>query len=115
MAATSRRTPPGNVAHHVGEAESAIRGIRLFGFKSTRDPIDLSIRPLTIVAGKNSTGKSTAIQPLLLLKQTLEAPHEPDPLLLDGSCVKVHKSEELFWKGRTKSDRSAEWSRVWLF
>ena len=37
----------------------------------------IEIRPLTLLAGANSSGKSSMMQPLLLLKQTLEAPYDP--------------------------------------
>lgn len=74
-----------------------IDGIRIAGFKSFRDEHELDIRPLTILAGRNSTGKSTLMQPLLLLKQTLEAPFEASSLVLDGACVRVADSRQLFW------------------
>jgi len=46
---------------------------RLFvgGFKSIANEQAIEIRPLTILAGANSSGKSSMLQPLLLLKQTL--------------------------------------------
>ncbi|MCU0499471.1 MAG: ATP-binding protein, partial [Anaerolineae bacterium] len=42
-------------------------GVR--GFKSIREG-SIAIRPLTILAGANSSGKSSIMQPLLLMKQT---------------------------------------------
>ena len=56
------------------------------GFKSI-EKLSLPIKPLTILAGANSSGKSSAIQPILLLKQTLEATYDPGPLLLNGPNV----------------------------
>src|SRR5262249_9797636 len=53
------------------------------------------IRPLTLLAGANSSGKSSLLQPLLLLKQTLEATYDPGPLLLSGPNVKFTSSEQL--------------------
>jgi predicted ATPase len=58
------------------------------GFKSISEEQSVEIRPLTIFAGANSSGKSSAMQPLLLLKQTLEAPYDPGALLLNGPNVR---------------------------
>ncbi|MEA2600532.1 MAG: hypothetical protein QOF89_1524 [Acidobacteriota bacterium] len=67
---------------------SAVSAISIKGFKSFVDEQRIEIRPLTLLAGANSSGKSSALQPLLLLKQTLEAPFDPGPLLLDGPHVR---------------------------
>jgi AAA15 family ATPase/GTPase len=65
------------------------------GFKSVRDRTCIDIAPLTILAGANSSGKSSIMQPLLLLKQTLEAPYDPGALLLDGPNVSFTSSQQL--------------------
>ena len=64
-----------------------ITKIAVKGFKSIAEECEIDIRPLTILAGANSSGKSSIMQPLLMLKQTLEAPYDPGPLLLDGPNV----------------------------
>ena len=61
-----------------------ISTISVAGFKSISTERTLAIRPLTLLAGANSSGKSSMMQPLLLLKQTLEAQYDPGPLLLNG-------------------------------
>ena len=53
-----------------------ITKIAVKGFKSIAEECAIDIRPLTILAGANSSGKSSIMQPLLMLKQTLEAPYE---------------------------------------
>jgi predicted ATPase len=68
-------------------SQKGITEIMVRGFKSLYDESRIEIRPLTILAGANSSGKSSIMQPLLLLKQTLEAPYDPGPLLLDGPNV----------------------------
>jgi hypothetical protein len=79
-----------------GAAEpSAISEIQVAGFKSISDEQKIEIRPLTILAGANSSGKSSIMQPLLLLKQTLEAAYDPGPLLLNGPNVKFASAEQL--------------------
>jgi predicted ATPase len=65
------------------------------GFKSLSKEQSIEIRPLTVLAGANSSGKSSIMQPLLLMKQTLEASYDPGALLLDGSHVKFTSSDQL--------------------
>jgi hypothetical protein len=64
-----------------------LTGITVAGYKSIRTERTIEVRPLTLLAGANSTGKSSIMQPLLLFKQTLEAKYDPGPLLLDGPNV----------------------------
>jgi len=61
---------------------AGITSISAAGYKSLAKEQTIEIRPLTILAGANSSGKSSIMQPLLLLKQTLEALYDPGPLLL---------------------------------
>lgn len=72
-----------------------ITRISVQGFKSLYDECSIEIRPLTILAGANSSGKSSIMQPLLLMKQTLEAPYDPGALLLNGPNVKFTLAEQL--------------------
>ena len=71
-----------------------ITKITVKGFKSIAEECTIDIRPLTILAGANSSGKSSIMQPLLLLKQTLEAPYDPGPLLLDGPNVQFTEAAQ---------------------
>jgi hypothetical protein len=66
----------------------AITSLSISGFKSIVDEQTIEIRPLTLLAGANSSGKSSMMQPLLLLKQTLEALYDPGVLMLNGPNVK---------------------------
>src|SRR5438270_12368881 len=79
-----------------GREPSAIAEIQVAGFKSISDLQRVEIRPLTLLAGANSSGKSSMMQPLLLLKQTLEAPYDPGPLLLNGPNVKFTSARQFF-------------------
>lgn len=69
------------------------------GFKSIGERVEVEIRPLTLLAGANSSGKSSLMQAILLLKQTLEASYDPGPLLLNGPCVKFTSVEQLLHIG----------------
>src|ERR1051325_644055 len=72
-------------------------------FKSIPDEQSIEVRPLTILAGANSSGKSSIMQPLLLLKQTLEASYDPGALRLDGPNVRFTSAEQfLSHVGRDK-------------
>lgn len=61
-----------------------LTGITIENFKSYRDRTEIPLAPLTIVVGPNNSGKSSLIQTLLLLKQTLNDPNDHIPLRLDG-------------------------------
>ena len=78
-------TPPG-----------AITSVSVSGFKSIVSEQTLEIRPLTLLAGANSSGKSSMLQPLLLLKQTLETQYDPGPLLLNGPNAKFTSARQFF-------------------
>ena len=71
-----------------------ISKIAVKGFKSIAEECAIDIRPLTILAGANSSGKSSIMQPLPMLKQTLEAPYDPGPLLIDGPNVQFTEMEQ---------------------
>ena len=65
-----------------------LREYRLTNFKAFGETVTIPVRPLTLIFGANSSGKSSIFQSLLLLKQTLEEARNPDiPLLPKGSLV----------------------------
>ena len=76
-----------------------ITGLTVEGYKSFGKKQHLQIRPVTLLAGANSSGKSSVIQPLLLLKQTLESPFDPGPLKVDGPNVDFTRYSQLFTHG----------------
>lgn len=63
-----------------------LKNISLSNFKSFENLENLEVKNLTILVGKNSCGKSSIIQSLLLLKQTLESSLEL-PLALEGQYL----------------------------
>ena len=71
-----------------------ITRIAVEGFKSIATRQEIEIRPLTILAGANSSGKSAIMQPLLMLKQTLEATYDPGSLKIDGPNAKFTDAKE---------------------
>src|SRR5215813_11045814 len=83
-----------------------ITKITVSGFKSLRDESSIEVRPLTVLAGANSSGKSSIMQPLLILKQTLEAPYDPGPLLLNGPHIEFTRAEQFLSSGGEHKDFS---------
>ncbi len=77
------------------QIEQGITRLSVCGFKSISREQSIEVRPLTILAGANSSGKSSIMQPLLLLKQTLESSYDPGALLLDGPNVKFTSADQV--------------------
>lgn len=75
--------------------------ISVAGFKSICDEQSIEIRPLTVLAGANSTGKSSIMQPLLLMKQTLEAPYDPGAILLKGPNIEITETSQILSRLRS--------------
>lgn len=76
--------------------DNRITELNISGYKSLGKTQSLTIRPITLLAGANSSGKSSMLQPLLLLKQTLEASHDPGPLKIDGPNVVFSNTSQMF-------------------
>lgn len=88
-------------------ATNVLTAISVVGYKSLVDKQRIEIRPLTILAGANSGGKSSIMQPVLLLKQTLDAPYDSGSLLLGGPNVRLTSAAQLLSR-QSKSDIASE-------
>ena len=75
-----------------------LQKLTISGYKSITKPTTIAFGKLTVLAGVNSGGKSSLIQPLLLLKQTIEATHDPGPLKIDGPNVRFSELDQFFSK-----------------
>jgi predicted ATPase len=75
--------------------QGGITRVTVAGYKSISREQSIEIRPLTILAGANSSGKSSTMQPVLLLKQTLEATYDPGALLLNGPNVRFTSADQM--------------------
>lgn len=64
-------------------------------FKSIKKLHDFEIKPLTILSGVNSSGKSSFVQLLLLLKQTIKLDSSKEPLVLNGELYKVREFTDI--------------------
>lgn len=63
--------------------------LRIKNFKSLADTGNLEMKPLTILVGHNSSGKSALFKALLALKQTAESRDLQSPLVVNGDYVKL--------------------------
>ena len=68
----------------------SIRQIRVKQFKALSDPGPIELRPLTLLVGPNSSGKSSVIQALLMMKQTAESTDVEIPLVTEAPGAHAH-------------------------
>ena len=68
---------------------------KIFNFKSIRKETDLSLAPLTLFAGPNSSGKSTVLQSILLIAQTLAHKVGSRSVVLNGAMAKLGQFDDL--------------------
>ena len=81
-----------------------IESLHLRNFKCF-EALDLDLKPLTLLTGFNAAGKSTAIQTLLLLSQTLRRSHRgPSELLLNGALVALGSPSDIVNNGGTRME-----------
>ena len=68
---------------------------KVFNFKSIREETELDLGPLTIFAGVNSSGKSTFIQSVLLVAQTLAHKVGSRSVVLNGALTSLGQFDDL--------------------
>lgn len=64
-------------------------------FKSIEKNKDFELRPLTIFAGANSSGKSTVLQSILLITQTIQNPIKSRSVILNGHISKFGSYQDI--------------------
>jgi len=77
--------------------------IRLQNFKCFEDSGDIALAPLTLIFGRNNTGKSTILQSLLLLRQTLDSPSGEPRLHLGGTLYPAGTYADIVRNHRSKT------------
>lgn len=75
----------------------------LGNFKAIADEITLQLAPITVLAGANSSGKSSILQSILLVAQTLRAKPGEQPILLNGEYVRLGYITDVLHNGATQS------------
>lgn len=68
---------------------------KLFNFKSVREETEIELKPLTILAGSNSSGKSTVLQSMLLISQTLYSRVNSKSVILNGTFTRLGQFDDL--------------------
>jgi predicted ATPase len=68
---------------------------KVFNFKSVRQETELEFAPLTIFAGINSSGKSTFLQSILLVAQTLTHKVSSRSVVLNGALTQLGQFDDL--------------------
>jgi predicted ATPase len=72
-----------------------IKYLTVENFKSIYDETKLEMSPLTIFAGSNNSGKSTVIQCILLIAQTLQSAVSTRPIVLNGHIARLGTYDDI--------------------
>lgn len=72
-----------------------LKNINLENYKCFRNNTDIKIAPLTIICGVNSSGKSSIIKSLLMLKQSAESKLSDTSIMLSGDLVDCGDFEDV--------------------
>lgn len=84
-----------------------LNSIRLHNFKSAKDlPVRTGL--LTVLAGLNGSGKSTVLQAIALIKQSLDVHDSNIRLHLRGSLVQMGRCEDVFFENAADDEMAFE-------
>jgi hypothetical protein len=72
-------------------------------FKSIVSSGELPLAPVTVFAGLNSSGKSSLLQSILMVAQTLSNPTPTRALLPNGSLIQLGRFEDILHQGANPS------------
>jgi len=75
-----------------------IKSISFKNYKAFKELSNLNFKPITILCGTNSCGKSSIMQSLLLLKQTMESQSPNQFLLLNGRFVHLGSFDNIIYR-----------------
>jgi predicted ATPase len=80
-----------------------LTSIKIENFKAFADSGEIPLKPLTFLMGPNSSGKSSLIQALLVIKQTLDTRDRSRQLVSEGELTSVGSYQDFVF--RHESDR----------
>lgn len=86
-----------------------IDSIALENFKAIKARLGLDLRPLTILCGSNSCGKSSILQSVLLLKQTTEGQGPGQILVANGRLAHLGSLENIVYDHDATRDVQLEY------
>ncbi len=81
----------------------ALKGMEIENFKSYTQRQFIRFSDLSVLLGANSSGKSTALQALLTMKQTMECNSPDEELLLSGKYVALGDFDDVISVSGTES------------
>ncbi|AGL00547.1 AAA family ATPase [Desulfoscipio gibsoniae] len=82
-----------------------LKGLTIEGFKAFSKKQIFKLAPITLIFGANSAGKSSLLQSLLLLKQTLEESESGDAVLVPkGKIVNLGSYKEMIYGHETEKN-----------
>lgn len=85
-----------------------IKSIKVKNFKSLNVPFELPLRNILLLVGPNSSGKSSLLQAILMLKQTIDSRDMENPLLLNGKYVSLGSFEDIIFRHDLDKDLEIE-------
>lgn len=78
-----------------------LRRMDLNGFKCWRKKASFKLRPLTILTGANSSGKSSVIQAILMAAQTVQSSSHESSVVLNGPLARMGSFHDVVSEGKT--------------
>lgn len=81
-----------------------LSNLSLKNFKSFEILDELKFKPITILCGVNSSGKSSILKSILFLKQTMESQQLDTKLLFNGKMVKLGTFENIIHNHDTRNE-----------
>lgn len=73
-----------------------LKSIRLKNYKGFKDTENIELKPITVIFGKNSSGKSSICKLLPILRDGLRNCHKPFPLISKEGVRIAYRYEDLF-------------------
>ena len=80
-----------------------LKSIRLTNYRGFEDTGEIVFKPITILLGRNSSGKSSICKLLPILRDGLKNPNRPLPLISQEGVRLAYRYEDLF-RNRIFSD-----------
>ena len=87
-----------------------LTNIALENYKVFKELHNLKIKPITVLCGANSCGKSSILQSILLLKQTFESRQLNSGILLNGELLHVGFPQSIVYQRNLSNEVKIEFS-----
>jgi len=88
-----------------------LRYVRLKNFRAF-DEVEVEFAPLTVLLGANSTGKSSILHALILLKQSLRGGDYRVPLTFGGPLINLGRLRDVGWQEKRQLFFRLDWDNA---